>query len=118
MSTLGAMSAPDPFAAVAPVARELYRHLLKRMKALGPFEIETKKTSVHFVRESAFAGVHPRKQFLILTIKAAGPIDSQRIVKAEQVSRNRWHLDVKIANAQDADDDVLAWLKRAYDLCG
>ena len=110
--------APDPFAAVTPATRQLYQQLLKRIKTIGPFRIETKKTSVHFTRKSAFAGVHPRKAFLMLTIKAAGPIDSERIAKAEQVSKSRWHLDIKVGTTQDIDDTLLAWLKQAYELCG
>jgi hypothetical protein len=77
-----------------------------------------KKTSIHLVRSSAFAGVHPRKQHLLLTIKAAAPIPSGRIVKTEQVSANRWHLDVKLAVPGDIDTELLAWLREAYLLVG
>src|SRR5450756_246736 len=75
----------------------------RALAPLGAFEAEVKKTSIHLVRSSAFAGVHPRKQFLLVPIKAAAPIPSGRIVKTEQVSANRWHLDVKVAGAGDID---------------
>jgi hypothetical protein len=55
------------------------------------------------LRSSAFAGVHPRKAHLPLTAKAA--------VKTEQVSANRWHLDVKLAVPGDLDAELLAWLR-------
>jgi hypothetical protein len=42
------------------------------------------------VRGSAFAGFHPRKNALMLTIKADQPIKSARVAKVEQVSKNRW----------------------------
>jgi hypothetical protein len=61
---------PDPVSSAGPVAH-------------GPFREEAKKTSIHLVRGSAFAGVHPRKQHLPLTIKAVAPIRSPRVLKAE-----------------------------------
>ena len=72
-----------------------------------------KKTSIHLVRSSAFAGVHPRKAHLLVTIKAVAPIPGGRIVKSEQVSANRCHLDVKLAVAGDIDAELLAWLREA-----
>ena len=69
------------------------------------------------MRSSAFAGVHPRKAHLLLTIKAAAPIQSGRIVKTEQFSANRWHLDVKLAIAGDLDAELLGWLREAYEIC-
>ena len=92
------------------MARALYDELLRA------FEAEVKKTSTHLVRSSAFAGVPPRKAHLLLTIKAAAPIQSGRIVKTEQFSANRWHLDVKLALAGDVDAELPAWLRTAYDL--
>ena len=47
---------------------ELYKKLLKAIGPLGAFREDVKKTSIHLVRGSAFAGVHPRKQHLLLTI--------------------------------------------------
>jgi hypothetical protein len=91
-----------------PVSQELYKKLLDALGPLGAFEEEVKKPPHHFVRRSAFAGVHSRKQFLLLTIKAAQPVRSPRVLKAEQVSKNRWHLAA----------ELLGWLREAYELCG
>ena len=44
------------------------------------------KTSIHLVRASAFLGVHPRKQHLMVTVKAGNAIESPRIAEAEQMS--------------------------------
>ena len=68
-------------------------------------------------RGSAFVGVHPRKEHLLLTIKAEKPIRSARISKTEQVSKNRWHLDLKLASNKEIDAELIAWLRQAYDLC-
>jgi len=112
------MAAPtNALSATGPASRQLYRDLLAALRKIGPFQEEIKKTSIHLVRESAFAGVHPRKQYLLLTIKAAKPIRSARIVKTEQVSKNRWHLELKLTAADEIDSELLGWLREAYDLC-
>ena len=107
----------DALSSASPVARALYEELLHALAPFGAFEVEVKKTSIHLVRSSAFAGVHPRKRHLLLTIKAAAPISSGRIVKMQQVSKNRWHLDVKLAVAGDIDAELLGWLREAYEIC-
>jgi hypothetical protein len=101
-----------------PAVKKLYSDLVRGLKKLGPFEEEHKKSSIHLIRKSAFAGVHPRKQWFMLTIKAAKPIDSDRIAKSEQVSKSRWHEEVKIAQASDIDAELIGWLREAYELCG
>jgi hypothetical protein len=64
----------DAVSPAGPVSRELYQTLLQALAPIGAFEIEVKKTSIHLVRRSAFAGIHPRKQHLMVTIKAGQPI--------------------------------------------
>jgi len=107
----------DALAMAGDIARQLYQELLAAVRPFGPFREEVKKTSIHLVRGSAFAGVHPRKQYLLLTIVADQPVQSLRISKAEQVSRNRWHLDLKLATSLDIDDELVGWLRHAYHLC-
>ena len=88
------------------------------MRPIGSFREEPKKTSVHLVRSSAFAGVHFRRDYLIVTIVSAEAIDSPRIVRSEQVSRNRWHCEVKVSSAAELDSELAVWLRTAHELCG
>ena len=106
----------DAFTTAGPESRLLYKQLVDAIRSIGKFREEIKKTSVHLVRGSAFAGVHPRKQYLLLTIKTKAPIKSARIVMTEQVSKNRWHLEVKLASESDLDRELLGWLRDAYGL--
>jgi hypothetical protein len=53
----------------------------------------------------------------LLTIKAKKPIRNARVFKTEQVSKNRWHVEVKLATEKDIDGVLLGWLRDAYDLC-
>jgi hypothetical protein len=83
---------------------------------LGPFSVEEKKTSVHLVRKSAFAGIHPRRRHLVLTVKSASEIDSDRIFKSEQVSKSRWHNEIKLVDLTDLNPELLDWLREGYNI--
>jgi hypothetical protein len=107
----------DALSSASPVARALYEELLRAIAPFGAFETQMKKSSIHLVRSSAFAEVYPRKHHLLLTIRSAAPIPSGRIVKSAQVSRNRWHLDVKVSIGGDFDAELLGWLREAYEIC-
>src|SRR5436190_12988931 len=111
-------AAYNPMAAAAPETLKVYDKLLAKVKGLGPYEVELKKTCVHLVRATAFAGVHPRKQHLLLTIKAEQPIKSPRIVKSEQTSKSRWHHDVKVTAVAEIDGELLGWLRAGYQISG
>src|SRR5438105_5466819 len=84
-----------------------YHSLLEALYALGPFQEEPKKTSIHLVRTVGFAGVHPRKSYLILNLRTDYPIDNPRITKSEQVSKNRFHNEVKLASPGEIDEELL-----------
>ena len=95
-----------------------YAAILKAAKQLGTVKEEAKKTSIHLVRKSAFAGVATRKSALILTLKSKSDIASKRIAKREQTSAHRWYLEVKIETPEQVDREILGWLKESYELAG
>ena len=101
-----------------PVVASIYEALMTAAKKLGPFKEEAKKTSIHLVRSSAFAGVATRKTSLVLTLKAASDIKSPRVTKHEQVSASRWHLEVRLDSPRDVDAELKMWLKDAYEISG
>lgn len=112
-------TAPPPQTALdaaGPVALQLYQQLLAAVQTLGPFEVEVKKTSIHLVRKTAFAGVTPRKAHLVLTLKSDRPVKGPRIFKSEQTSASRWHHEVKISEAEQIDAELLGWLRAGYEL--
>ena len=98
------------------IVRDIYDRLCTTLDALGTYREEPKKTSIHLVRNVGFAGVHPRKAALILNLRTEHPIDSPRVVKREQVSKNRWHNEVKLASADEVDAELTYWLQAAYAL--
>jgi Domain of unknown function (DUF5655)/Bacteriocin-protection, YdeI or OmpD-Associated/Domain of unknown function (DUF1905) len=97
---------------------DTYAAILDAARALGPVREEPKKTSIHLVRASAFAGVAVQKAALVLTLKSDRDIRSPRIRKREQASANRWHVEVRLERPDEVDDDIRQWLTRAYSLAG
>jgi hypothetical protein len=104
------------FERAEPRVRKTYDRLLEAARALGSVGEEGKKTSIHLVRRTAFAGVATRKSAIILTLKSKADIESPRIVKHEQASANRWHLNVKLEEPRDVDAELRTWLQQAYEL--
>jgi len=84
--------------------------------AVGPVTEEPKKTSIHLVSRTAFAGIPTRRASLILTLKSAKDIRSPRVEKREQTSAHRWHVDVRLTRPADVDRQLTTWLSAAYRL--
>ncbi|MFY9609180.1 MAG: DUF5655 domain-containing protein [Blastocatellia bacterium] len=101
-----------------PAVRATYEQILKAARKLGPVRQEAKKTSIHLVRKTAFAGVATRRTTLILTLKSDSDLAGDRVIKREQVSANRWHLEVRLQTPDQVDRELNAWLKKAYELAG
>jgi hypothetical protein len=115
-TTQGAIAAH--FRDRAPNVAATYAALLNAARALGPMTEEPKKTSIHLVRTSAFAGVATREAALVLTLKSATDLASARIRKRERASAHRWHLEVRLAEPAEVDSELRRWLAAAYALAG
>jgi len=99
-----------------PAVRQCYERILSLARKLGTFEEDPKKTSIHLVRTTAFAGIATRKQRLILTIKTDADIKSPRVKKSERTSANRWHVEIPVEKPTEIDKEIAGWLKNAYAL--
>ncbi len=96
--------------------RQIYDRLLKDVKKFGRVVEDPKKTSIHVVNKTAFAGVATRNSAIILTIKSDRHLVSSRIHKSEQTSAHRFHHEVKLTSVADVDAELSDWLKNAYAL--
>lgn len=109
-------SVEQHFAQKEPTVRATYDALLQVARRFGDVVEEPKKTSIHLVAHSAFAGVATRRKKLVLTIKSAVAIEHRRVVKCEKLSANRWHFDVHLESPHDVDTTLAAWLRSAYEM--
>jgi hypothetical protein len=106
------------FSGKEPSVREMYDRLLSALREFGKVIEEPKKTSIHLVNVSAFAGVQTRGAYILLNIKANHKIESPRIHKTDQVSASRFHHRVKISSLREIDNELIGWLHEAYVLSG
>ena len=104
------------FSGKEPAVHAVYEEVLSSLRAVGEFTVEPKKTSIHLVRSSGFAGVHPRKGYLYLNLRLDRPLSGPRVAKAEQVSRNRWHNEIRLDSPEQVDEELRGWLREAYTL--
>ncbi len=110
------MRVESHFMKTSPEVIATYGRLLEAVRRFGPVVEEAKKTSIHLMRRTAFAGVATRRSSLILTLKSATDITSPRIEKHEQVSANRWHLEIRLSAPAHVDPQLTRWLRAAYEL--
>ena len=111
-------SVASHFTKSAPAVKATYAALLKASRALGPVREDPKQTSIHLVRDAAFAGVATRKDSLILTLKSDRELANPRILRTQHTSSNRWHVDLRLSTPAEVDDEVRGWLADAYRLTG
>ena len=101
-----------------PSVSETYNAILRTARKLGQVKEDPKKTSIHLVRRTAFAGIATRKTGLILTLKSDSDVANMRIARREQASAHRWHLEIKLDSPEQVDKEIVAWLRKAYELAG
>jgi len=111
-------SIEDHFSNKDPEIRAIYQAILNASKEFGAVKEEAKKTSIHLVRRSAFAGVATRKNAVILTVKSKTDLKSPRIARRQQASASRWHLELRLSSPQHVDKELKKWLKSAYEISG
>lgn len=104
----------DQFTGTEPVVRAIYERLLATAAALGPVVEEPRKTCIHLSNGSAFAGVHTRRRHILVTLRTSEPINSPRVFKADRVSMNRFHQDIKLYSEEDVDSELAEWVRFAY----
>ena len=106
----------EHFKGRAPEVRAIYDRILAEARALGSVTEEAKKTSIHLVRKSAFAGVATQKDALILTLKSTTDIRSRRIRKKEQASASRWYVYIRLDDPAQVDAELKGWLKKSIEI--
>ena len=67
----------------SPIVRDIYEHLVAALRTFGPVREEAKKTSIHLMHTTAFAGVQAQKHAINLTIRSNTPVASSRLPKTE-----------------------------------
>ena len=106
-----------------PSALPLYEAVKEHITAEIPdVRIEVKKTQISFFKRHMFAAVSftpVRKAkerpdpFLTVTFGLHYRVDSQRIDAAVEPYPNRWTHHVMIGSAEEADAELMGWIREA-----
>ena len=99
-----------------PIVSEIYEKLISDLHKFGPIKIEPKKTSIHLGNRFGFAGVYTQKKAINLEVHLSHRLTSPRVSKVEQGSVNRFHHTIKLTTPADVDDELMQWLREAYEL--
>jgi hypothetical protein len=117
-ATLPSPTVEQHFEGRAAQVRATYRAVLAAARKLGPVAEDPKKTSIHLVRDSAFAGVATQKAALVLTLKSDRDLRSKRIRRRERASAHRWHLEIRLETPTEVDRELGEWIELAYAIAG
>jgi hypothetical protein len=102
----------------SPTVRKVYDAIVAAASELGTVIEDPKKTSIHLVRRTAFAGVATQKEKVVLTLKLPADLRSKRVHKHEQASAHRWHVELRVDDPAQVDGELKGWLKQAWEISG
>ncbi len=104
------------FARSEPRVRAIVHALIERAQRLPGVVVDPKGTCLHLNHRTAFAGLHPRRDALLLNLRSRTPIESPRIRKVERVSANRCHNELLIESVGAIDGELMGWIAEAHAL--
>lgn len=81
---------------------------------MGPFRVDTVKTSINLISKHHFGGITVQKSALRLDFIGDREIGSSRIVRVQKLGPNRVEHSVKLHSPDEFDEKLLDWLRRAY----
>ncbi|MEG1578446.1 MAG: DUF5655 domain-containing protein [Oscillospiraceae bacterium] len=98
----------------------LYESLAGKLKSAVPdFTIKVQKSQISFYNRHLFAMVSlPRRKTedgIVVSFGLGYRLDSPRIAVATEPYPNRWTYHVPVTDAAQLDDELLGWLREAYD---
>jgi hypothetical protein len=106
----------DHFHGKNPTVRTIFDRLLNELRAIGPVRVDAVKTSINLISKHHFGGVKVRRNYLRIGFLAEAPIRSSRIVHSEHLGPSRVAHSVEIHSVDEVDEELVAWLTRAYEL--
>lgn len=102
----------------APHLCAAYDRLIRSVGAFGPMRVAPNNRGVQLERYTDFASIRPYKNHLYLAFRTRRRIAHPRIAMHQQISFRLHDHAVRIERETDIDEELLGWLKAAYDLSG
>jgi hypothetical protein len=100
-----------------PGARALFDAFVDVLGRCGPFETAPSKTAVQFMVRVRFAGVRRLSdRGMTCTFWLKRLIESPRFTRVEAIPKNNWIYSFRVTAVEELDDEVLGWLRQAYEV--
>jgi hypothetical protein len=121
MPSVGDMT-PEAFFADHPDAMAVYRNVLRMLEPLGAVTVRASRSQVAFRRRRGFAYLWMPGMYLarpaaevVLSIALDRELVSSRFKEVVHPSPRIWMHHLEISSLDDLDDEVLGWLRAAYE---
>ncbi len=108
----------DLFAGKDLETRSLYNYLIDRIIAFGDVEVHAGKWNITVRRLSTFLSVMIEKGHLTLSFISEEPIDEFPVYQNYAHTANRHSNLVKIESPDEVDDQLINWLRQAWEIAG
>jgi len=97
-----------------PHLREIFDELVRRMRKIGPLEVDPVKTSINLTARHHIGAVTVRGTFLRLAFVSGRRIQDERIVHVERLGPAKFGHSVVLESVEEIDEQLMAWLAAAY----
>lgn len=108
----------DLFSGKGDEIRDIYNVLISRVKEFGDVEIHSGKWNMTVRRLSTFLSIMIEKSHLTLVFISESPIDEFPVYQNYHHSGSRFSNSVKIESTDEIDEQLIRWLKQAWELAG
>jgi len=98
-----------------PELRGIFDELVRRLRKLGPVEVDPVKTSINLTARHHFGAVTVRGNYLRVGFLSDHRIEDHRIVHVERLGPAKFGHSVVLESVGDLDRVVMGWLAAAYD---
>ena len=104
------------FSNLSPELVALFDVLIAAIQDFGAFKIEPVKDAIILRKSSAFVTIRIQKECLDISFKLDSHIEEFPVYKSLQLSKQRWAHALKLEKDEEIDNQLMGWLKGAYDL--
>ncbi len=115
---------PASFFAGHPLGLELFDEVRRSVEALGDASVRVTKSQIAFRRRTGFAFVWRPGQYVhsdvpaVLSIPLRREVASERFKAVAHPAPRVWMHHLELREIGDVDDEVLSWLREAYEDAG
>jgi hypothetical protein len=110
----GSYSLEELFARSEPHVLPLFRQFEALVRQCGPVTVIPQKSRVVFQVRVRFAGAIPRRSYLQCSFGFHRRLDHPRFFKIEQYAPRWFGHHIRVRDAAQLDDELMAWIREAY----